>query len=388
MPGKTKTTIMQWTVLILSLMLASCGGGSSGPPDETPGGAGTLEVSLTDAFNGGYQAIYITIAEVQVKKQGLDEGEAGWETLVEPGATYNLMELANGVLVSLGVGELEAGQYGQMRLILGELPENPATNILNEPHPFANYLIDSEGTSQELKVPSGYQSGIKIVRGFSIITSQATDLVLDFDAARSVVQAGKSGKWLLKPTIKVLETVENSVSGEVVEGVEPIAGAAVSAQIYNPDTDDQRDEVVVQGATVTTEEGVYKLFLPPDIYTLVVTKDGYLPACQEVEAQYFEDYPADFSLTAAAQLMTINGTVSGLATDEDAAVLSIRQLDASCGGPENVTIEVLAVNVTNGDYTITLPAGTYELVASAAGVTTQVFTGISGDTGLDFAFAL
>jgi hypothetical protein len=34
---------------------------------------------------------------------------------------------------------------------------------------------------------------------------------LDFDASRSIVKAGSSGKWLLKPTIKVLDTEEYSV---------------------------------------------------------------------------------------------------------------------------------------------------------------------------------
>ena len=91
------------------------------------------------------------------------------------------------------------------------------------------------GTSHELKVPSGYQTGIKIVKGFSIAVSQTTELLLDFDAAKSVVQAGKSGKWLLKPTIKVLESMENLVSGVIDDGVNPIAGAMVSAQFYDPD---------------------------------------------------------------------------------------------------------------------------------------------------------
>ncbi|MDL1978816.1 MAG: DUF4382 domain-containing protein, partial [Deltaproteobacteria bacterium] len=54
-------------------------------------------------------------------------------------------------------------------------------------------------------------SGIKILHGFDINKGQTTELILDFDASRSIVKAGSSGKWLLKPTIKVLDTEEYSV---------------------------------------------------------------------------------------------------------------------------------------------------------------------------------
>ncbi len=330
------TRIALWFVLALSLLLQSCGGGESGPS----AGTGTLSIGLTDAANGDYQAVYVTIAEVQVKKQGEgeSEGEVGWETFAAVDKTYNLLDLMNGVIAPLGVGELEAGQYGQMRLILGELPEAPEENILGEQHPFANYLIkvgegSNEGLTEELKVPSGYQTGIKLVRGFTIVASGGTELILDFDAHRSIVKAGNSGKWLLKPTIKVLEA--NSVSGTVVDNSEtsnPLGGALVSAQIFEPGAEDLKDEVIVESTTVTTDAGAYKFFLLPDIYNIVATMDDYLPACQKVEALYYEELlDINFILVPrdTETDITISGTVSGLATDE-VALLSIRQT-TDCG---------------------------------------------------------
>ena len=73
---------------------------------------------------------------------------------------------------------------------------------------------------------------------------------------------------------------------------------------------------------------------------------------------------------------------------EDSALLSIRQLDVNCGGAANVTIEAASLNVANGDYSITLPAGTYDVVVSAEGETTQVSEDISADTDLDIIFGL
>ena len=47
-------------------------------------------------------------------------------------------------------------------MIIGEIADN-GTNILGNPHPYANYIIDKSDDDYELKVPSGYQTGIKIV---------------------------------------------------------------------------------------------------------------------------------------------------------------------------------------------------------------------------------
>ena len=386
MKSLINNTFILWSVVALSLVLQSCGGGGSGVSGPS-GGTGTLELGLTDAANKDYQAIYVTIAEVQVNKQNEENGEAGWETIMRPEQTYNLLDLVNGVTAVLGVGELDAGRYGQMRLVLGQIPETPEMNILGVSHSYANYLIDGENNAIELKVPSGYQTGIKIVKGFTIEPSQATELILDFDAAKSVVKAGNSGKWLLKPTIKVLETMdmENSVSGVVDDGAAPIAGALVSAQVYDPGALDARDEVIVESTTMTTDAGYYKIYLPRDLYNIVATKDGYLPGCKEVDAQYFEEYIADFSLTAETGTVTISGTLSGLATEEDTAMLSIRQSDVDCGGPENAVIEVASQNVANGSYSIVLPAGSYDLVVSAAGKITRVEEGINTDTELNIA---
>ena len=61
-----------------------------------------------------------------------------------------------------------------------------------------NYVILEDDSVHELKVPSGYQSGVKIVKGFTINENGTTEIILDFDAMSSVVEAGNSGQWLLK----------------------------------------------------------------------------------------------------------------------------------------------------------------------------------------------
>ena len=331
--------------------LVSCGGGGGG---SVGGATGTLSVSLTDD-PGDYASVFVTIDEVQVKKVGAAEGESGWVTVGAPGKTFDLLELQNGVIAGLGLAEIEAGQYNQMRLILGAEPDDQTE------HPYANYLIieGDGGDPVELKVPSGFQTGIKIIHGFTIVADGATELILDFDADKSVHKAGNSGQRLMKPTIKVLDTLENSVSGTV----DP-ARARISAQIYDADAD-YVDRIAVVGGSVSDENGDYLLYLPPDTYNIVATKAGYVPECQVVEAAPgYQNYTAeDFTLAAAETTGTITGVVTGLPEADDSAFFSIRQADDTCG-----MIEVASASVVNENSSapITLPAGTtYQVVVSA-----------------------
>jgi hypothetical protein len=314
----------------------------------------------------------VTIDEIQVK-QGLDDGESGWLTGFTVGQTFDLLELQNGAIADLGLAELEAGQYNQIRLILASEPIAP--------HPFANYVV-IEGeqeeeyivgeageyyTIQELKVPSGLQTGIKIVQGFTIEVGGSTELILDFDAKKSIVQAGKSGKWLLKPTIKVLETLTYSVNGEVDTIVEeasvPINGVTVSAQINDPLTGDPNEERATETSIINDIEGSYFMYLPISNkqYNIVAIEDGYGIQCKVIDfTQPIE--PINFTLTAEDS-GTITASVTGVAT----ADFLIRQ-EIDCG-LEIVMIEVASVSVADGGISdaISLPLGTYEVVISPAG---------------------
>lgn len=180
------------------VLFAGCGGGSGGGDGAT----GTLRVELTDNATDDYDAVYVTVDLVQVHFEGDDEDE--WIDVMEPGTTYNLLELMNGVTTELGLGDLEEGHYTQLRLILGDTPDGEL-NILDEAHPFANYVIH-KGTNayEELTIPSGFESGIKITHGFDIVEGDTTELILDFDADQSIHLTG-SNTLIMRPTIGVVQ---------------------------------------------------------------------------------------------------------------------------------------------------------------------------------------
>jgi len=373
--------------LLVGGVFAACGGGGGGGSGSSvSAGQGTLATSLTDASSDAYRAIYVTIAEVQVHP---DSG-GGWQIVASPNKTYNLLDLVNGVRESLGIATLDAGHYSQMRLILGETPD-AEINLLSQPHPYANYLIDENDAVHELKVSSGLTTGLKIVNGFDIDADQTTELVLDFDAMRSVVKAGASGKYLLKPTVKVRNTTDGAVVSGVVSKaagapVTFLGGAFVTAQIASSASADAKDQVVIDGGTLSAADGGYSLFLAPGDYTLVATRDGYLPACTAVSLQPDSRTTADFALTPVPENGTgeLTGTVSIAGASADQVVTVDFRQEVTCDGASTTTlITVASVNVANGGgFDVTLPVGDYQVVAYTAGQTTLVLDNVTVTSGV------
>lgn len=384
-----------WNWLFFSsliLILIGCGGSGS---NSTAGstlpieGTGTLSLSLTDATTNEYKAAYVTIKEVQAHMAD-GEPENGWIVAATPDKTFNLLELVNGIKENLGITELEAGHYTQMRLIIGDTPDD-GINILSKLHPYANYIIQSDNETKELKIPSGYNTGIKIVHGFDINEGEITELILDFDASKSIVKAGKSGKWLLKPTIKVIGTQENSiVSGIITDAgsLELLEGVLVTAQIYNPDAVDKKDEVVIEASTITDENGEYKLFLLPGTYNIVAYTDGYIPVYEKVTTESNSTFENDLSLNTA-----LTGNLTGTVdiTDgsaEQHVTISVRQSVMIDGSEEE--IEIKSINVVNGAlYETLLPVEDYTVVASTFDKETQehsISIVVDTDTLLDLSF--
>lgn len=356
-----KNKILMLIPAFIYLFLAGCGGndiyfyGHSGQD-------GQVEVTITDAATADYKAVYVTIKEVAVQKANSET----WIVLSEQNTTYNLLELVNGVREELALADLEEGHYTQMRLILGNTPDN-SLNIQSVKHPYANYFINDKNKSIALKVASGFETGIKIVKGFDISGNETTELILDFDAARSIVKAGNSGKWLLKPAIKMLDTEESSI----IQGNAGMEGILVSAQIYDA-TAETSAMVQVAASTITDEDGGYKLFLEPGTYTLVGYKDGYYTYYKnsKIVVTAGNTYTENFSIgdESPSGFLAGNVTISE-AEDEQHATFSIRQAATVNGNDEQ--IEVKSLNVENGgSFSTNLPVEDHTAVISTFGKTT------------------
>lgn len=172
-----------------------------------------LSLYLTDD-PAPYEAVNIEVQKVLVTYQ--ENGTNNWKELtIQPGI-YNLLDFRNGMDLLLGTTELPAGRINQIRLVLGT----------------QNTVVE-QGVSYELETPSAQQSGLKLNVQVELTEGIDYKLWIDFDAGRSVVKAGNSGKYLLKPVIR---TFTEARGGSIAGTVLPIASQAWVYAIRGSDT--------------------------------------------------------------------------------------------------------------------------------------------------------
>lgn len=149
--------------------------------------SGRLLVSLAATPNPLLASIHVTIAAVRAHS-----AEAGWMDLgLAAPASLDLLALLDGQ-VGLAVTQVPPGTVTQLRLVLD---------------PDANSMLDLDGASYPLDVPSGIESGIKIMGPWSISPCGDTDVALEFDGVESLRyhptgQTGDRERWILRPVIR------------------------------------------------------------------------------------------------------------------------------------------------------------------------------------------
>jgi hypothetical protein len=189
-----------------------------------------------------------------------------------------------------------------------------------------------------------------------------------------VVIAGNSGQYLLKPTIKILETIDASIlSGTVKDSVTglPLEGVLISAQVFNPAAGDEKDVVTVEAATVTDATGSYKLFILPGTYNIVAYKKGYTPTASSATLAAGTTPLLDLLLTPAPATGNITGIVAIAGADTETFVTASVRQEVILNNVATV-LELVSLNVANGgNYTVNVPVGTYDVVGSTFGKTTQ-----------------
>jgi len=162
---------------------------------------GTVRMRLIDA-PAAIDAVHIVVTEVSIHQaDGLASTSAetgslsaagpdatSWEVVKAVPTTYDLLTLRGGAFATLAEAIVPAGTYTQIRLKIGE---------------GSNVVVD--GVTYPLVVPSGAQSGLKLIHTFSVAANSISDLTVDFDAEKSVFEA-VGGTWHLKPTVTVTST--------------------------------------------------------------------------------------------------------------------------------------------------------------------------------------
>jgi len=352
-------------VLLLAAAAGGCGGGGGG---SAGAGMGTLTISLTDMPACGFDEVNVTVRKVRVhRSSSASDTDGGWTDMtLNPARKINLLDLTNGVLETLGEMPLVAGHYTQLRLVL-----DPNTGA-----GFANSVAPQGGVLTALATPSAVQSGIKLIHEFDVTPGRRVDLVLDFDACRSIVQRG-NGTFGLKPVIKVRPFLLNGVSG-FVDAALLGANVMVTAQ-QNGD--------VKQSTAPNPLTGEFLLSrLAPGNYDVVFTADSRATAV--ITAVPVADITSIVPVSTDAARITlppsatqkVDGkvTLNPASAGTDASVAAKQKFGAS---PTVTVKSVIADNLAAGAYEITLPSGAPQLGAYSATLPI-VFTAQAGMAGL------
>jgi hypothetical protein len=199
-----------------------------------------------------------------------------------------------------------------------------------------------------------------LIHGFTVPPGGLADVVLDFDACRSIVRRG-NGSFGLKPVIAV---VPRAVA-EIVGNVDPtVSGMQISAQVGG----------TVTRATVPDATGAFKLaFLDPATapsVDVVFAAPGFASAVVSAVPVAMQA-STRISTSAAPITLTASTTHSASGTALPASALATVRAVQSVGTVPKVEIATTSADAT-GAYSLTLPTAA-PLLASYATTLPLVF---------------
>jgi len=246
---------------------------------------GTLKLSVTDA---PFPIEYIEEANITVTKIELrmvsDTTDSVFKTVMEDSVSFNLMDLRNGITQDLSEVDIEPGTYDLVRIFVSEA----SLTLVN-------------GSTFDMKVPSGSSSGIKVFVDPAIEVSGGltSELLLDFNLEKSFVLKGSLDSpggirgFNFKPVIRA---VNNSTAGTVQGVVSDTTGYLIpGATVW------VKGDTVVSSA-ITDSAGFYAV---PGIlagyWTIGVSADGYQELSEDTYIPAANRVTVDFVLTPEAE---------------------------------------------------------------------------------------
>lgn len=256
------------TALSIGFAVVGCGGGGGAS------GTGTLSLNLADAPDPSTTAVNVTIDRVEANVDGV------WQQINSstPAFSGDLLTLAK-TTTPLGSTSLPTGHYTQVRLFVSS-----AT------------LTDGTGT-HDVTIPSGSQTGLKVLVNYDINAGDVTNVLLDFDVNHSINKTG-GGTYILKPVIRgSVQVLSGTVTGTVEDGGGPVTGAAVTLTPTGQAPSDTDPSVL------TLSDGTFKVWgVMPGTYDITVT---YTPSGGTEETGSVTNETVDANANTDAGTITI-----------------------------------------------------------------------------------
>ena len=248
---------------------------------------GIANVLLTDApfpFDSVARVeVYVVSIAASTSTDTTAPGAQGWVTITAPNKRFDLLELQQGKTELVGAGQLPAGQYRAVRMVI----DTDSSGI---------FLTDGREATVHWPV-SGALALNALVESPVAVPEAGADIVIDFDVGRSFIQgnpfvdvlpgfAPPSDEFIFIPWIRAVNRAATGAIEGVVTGdrdgdgaAEPIPNAAVT--IYR-DADTLFASFGASATGRTGPDGYYKVaFLPPGDYTVNVDPLGIVQLDQK-----------------------------------------------------------------------------------------------------------
>jgi len=233
------STTRSLVVAAAAALLAACGGNGG-----DAAGTGTLKLGIIDAPVDHALEVNVQFTGVELKPVG----GAPFSFDFTPAKDFNLLELTgtNRAMLLDGV-EIPAGDYEWVRLKVNADPNVGGDSYV---------VLKASGGQCEVRIPSGAETGLKLVRGFTVAVGAITDVTIDFDLRKSLVeppgQATTVGTcdnqaYLLKPVLRMVNNLQvGAISGTVDSNL-------INAECPADNSDPYPGNVYLFGPVATTE---------------------------------------------------------------------------------------------------------------------------------------
>lgn len=237
--------------------LAGCGGGGSGTgADDT----GLLSLSVSDGPIHDAKKVCITFDEIEFK--GTDG--APFVVELDPAEKVNLLDFQGANAAPLLFNEeLPAGNYEWLRLGVdavmgtsGGAGDTGGDLCDGE----ASYLVMNDESMFNIYVPSGAQTGLKLVSGFTVPVNGSADFTAEFDLMKSMTAPpGLDPDVVLKPAIRLVNNVDVGIlTGKVAAELATAEACEPSVYLFDdgvtPNPIDDPTEPEDPVATALVEE--------------------------------------------------------------------------------------------------------------------------------------
>jgi len=267
-PSAAVVSVLGAVVCIAVLaLLAACGGGGPSSPDAPQFGRLTLRV--TDSPVTSAKRVVVQFTGVEVKAVNGDT-----EVFDFAPRQIDLLALdGGGSEILLSDETLPAGEYQSIRL------------KVNAGRDGSDSFIElDDGAIHPLFIPSGNQTGLKLIRGFTIGAGNTHNFTIDFNLRRSVIHPPGLGEpYLLKPVLRMVDnlevgTIDGTVAaGLIVDGCKPAVYLFTGADVLPDDVGSATPPLASTAVNLDETTGAYRFriaFVPTGAHTLAFTCDA------------------------------------------------------------------------------------------------------------------